>query len=188
MADKGFLDDVLDNIGAVFGGGKGFTEGPHTVNILMAEDSVKKKSDGTLMDVIIVSVQDKQNEDVIGEAVLYFHTEGGAKMAVAKVGGLLVHNAPEDKKERIHELVKQAFSTANERGDLKVTKEMCLRLLSEKLIGKEAFITAEPQNGYDTTKYVDLWHYEQTPKKEKADDLIASGEDVTESVDLPEGW
>lgn len=193
MADKGFLDDILDNIGVAFSGGKGFTAGPHTVNIIFAEDGTKKVKDGTEADIITVHVQDPSDEDIIGEATLWFHTEGGAKMAVTKIGGLLVHNADEDKKEKFRDLIKQAFAAASAKGDLKATQTMCLKLIAEKLIGKEAFITAEPQGDYDTTKYVDLWHYEQraaTTEKEAAtsSDVIESGEDVTDTVELPEGW
>lgn len=194
MADKGFLDQVLDNIGEIYNNDfKGFPAGSHTVKIALAEDGVKKVKDGTEADIITVSVQSLTDDDMVGESTLWFHTEGGARMAVVKVGGLLVHNAPDDKKDRIRELVKQAFSAANANGDLKAVQKMCLKLLSEKLIDKEAFITAEPKDGYATTKYVDLWHYSQTAKEpeEKTGDIADDGEvvvDGSSDSELPEDW
>lgn len=192
MADKGFLDSVLDNIGVPMGGGKGFEAGSHVVEILLAEEGTKTTKDGTVADIITVHVKSVEDSEVIGESTLWFHTEGGAKMAVTKVGGLLVHNSPEDKKDKIRELVRQAFASANSSGDLKTTQKMCLKLLGEKLVGKEGFALAEPQGDYSTTKYVDLWHYEQKPsdKQDEAADknIVEKGEEVTETIELPEGW
>lgn len=190
----GYLDDVLDSIGATFDGGKGFTAGTHKVKILLAEEGVKHLNSKNIdADIITVSVQDPEDEERIGEAVLYFHTEGGAKMAVTKVAGLLSHNAPEDKKETIKTLCKEVFTQASEKKDLKLTRSICLKLLAEKLIGKEGYAYAEPTGNYDTTKYVDLWHYEYTAKGDNADkaveevaEVMGGGEAI--DIELPEGF
>lgn len=158
------------------GGAQGFEPGAHTVHIGMAE-ATKDSKDRTIIKVIVIGENDEE-----GEATLWLHTEGGAKMAVTKVLGILVHNTPEDKKATISDFGKRVFAGVKEPEDI---KEGLLRILNEKLTGKEAFIYAEPQDKYDTTKYVDLWHYEQS-KRAPAGPVTktVAGIDGVEDVDL----
>lgn len=147
----GFLDETLENVGKPIGAA-GFTPGAHTVKIGLAEGG-KDGKDRSIIKVIVLGDNDEE-----GEATLWLHTEGGVKMAVTKVLGILVHNAAEDKKSTISEFGKRVFANVKEPEDAKAG---LLKILNEKLIGKEAFIYAEPQEKYETTKYVDLWHYSQ---------------------------
>lgn len=147
----GFLDNTLENVGKPMGA-SGFTPGAHTVKIGLAEGG-KDSKDREIIKVTVIGDNDEE-----GEATLWLHTEGGAKMAVTKVLGILVHNVKEDKKATISDFGKRVFANVKTPAD---TKEHLLKILNEKLIGKEAFIYAEPQDKYDTTKYVDLWHYSQ---------------------------
>jgi hypothetical protein len=159
----GFLDETLDNIGKPMGAA-GFTPGAHTVKIGLAEAGISgKDAKGNDREVIKVIVIGENDEE--GEATLWLHTEGGAKMAVTKVLGILVHNVKEDKKATISDFGKRVFANVQTPAD---TKDHLLKILNEKLIGKEAFIYAEPQEKYDTTKYVDLWHYEQSGRAPSA--------------------
>lgn len=153
----GFLDDTLNNVGKPMGNA-GFTAGGHTVKIVMAE-YVKDSKD---RDTIKVTVMGENEEE--GIATLWLHSEGGCKMAVIKVLGILVHNVAEDKKATISEFGKRVFANVKTPAD---TKDGLMKVLTEKLMGKEAFIFAEPQDGYNTTKYVDLWHYDQSKRVPK---------------------
>lgn len=193
----GYLDDVFAKIGS-YENNKGFARGTWPVKILLAEDETDNKD----RDIIRVSVEGANGE--IGEATLWMHSEGGAKMAVSKVGGLIIHNSAEDKKDSIRENMKKLFEKASELNDLKLTKKILMKIIAEKLIGKEGFAVSDPQGKYSTTKYVDLWHYEyqleddnrEVERKESnaptetAADIIASGEDVTndDDIKLPEDF
>lgn len=170
--DQDWLNDVIDNLGKEPSGANGFTPGAHTVTIGLAE-AEKDSKDREIIRVTVIGDNDEE-----GEATLWFHTDKGAIMSVKKVLGMLVHNVPEDKKPTISEFGKRIFAgkTPTE------SKEDVLKILNEKLIGKEAYIYAEPQEKYDTTKYVDLWHYDQGKRMPKA---VAA--DNTSTVDNVEG-
>ena len=157
------------------GGAQGFVPGAHTVEIGLAE-AVKDSKDRDIIKVIVIGENDEE-----GEATLWLHTEGGAKMAVTKVLGILVHNTPEDKKATISEFGKRVFAGVKEPADV---KDGLMRILNEKLIGKEAFIFAEAQEKYDTTKYVDLWHYDQSKRQPAESQATIASVDGTENVDL----
>jgi hypothetical protein len=156
MADNNWLTEALEQTGKTPTGSKGFTPGAHTVVIGMAEGT-KDSKDRDIIRVIVIG----ENEEE-GEATLWLHSPGGAKMAVIKVLGILVHNAAEVKKPTISEFGKRVFAGIK---TPEGTKEGLLKILNEKLIGKEAFIFAEPRDGYATSKYVDLWHYDQSSRK-----------------------
>lgn len=149
---KGFLDDILDNVGESWSEGKMFSAGTHTVVIGLAEAVTDTKD----RNIIKVTVFDPEDNDRVGEATLWFHSEGGAKMAVAKVMGLLVHNTDESKKDKVKELGKKVFGGMT---DLEKIRQTCLELITEKLIGKEAYFVVNPNGKYTTSKYGDLWHY-----------------------------
>lgn len=154
----GMFDDVLSNVGEPYkGGSKGFEYGTHKVKILLAETAQKKTKNNPDADVILVSVASPEDENNVAEATLYFHTEGGAKMSVTKVLGLLVHKVGEDKKEKVRELGKQLFEQIE---SLTEARDVAARLIDDKLLGEEAFAFADPQGKYKTTSYVDIWHYE----------------------------
>lgn len=192
----GYLDDVFEKIGS-YENNKGFARGTWPVKILLAEDEQDAKD----RDIIKVSVEGANGE--LGEATLWMHSEGGAKMAVSKIGGLIIHNSPEDKKDSIRENMKKLFAKASELNDLKLTKKILMKIISEKLIGKEGFAVADPRGKYSTTKYVDLWHYEYQLEKnqeiadieadnrtggdeETAEAIVASGEQVNiDDIELP---
>lgn len=190
----GYLDDVFDKIGS-YENNRGFARGTWPVKILLAEDEQDSKD----REIIIVSVEGANGE--LGEATLWMHSEGGAKMAVSKVGGLIIHNSAEDKKDSIRESMKKLFAKASELNDLKLTKKILMKIIAEKLIGKEGFAVADPQGKYSTTKYVDLWHYEYqleddddktdkkvdvAPVEDTAEAIIASGEPVNiDDIELP---
>lgn len=151
-----FLDETLDNVGKEPTMSNGFTAGAHTVKI----GWVEKATDSKDRKIIRVTVMGENDEE--GEATLWLHTEGGAKMAVTKVLGILVHNVAEDKKADISAFGKRVFANVKKPEDV---EDGLFKILNEKLIGKEAFIFAEPQGNYETTKYVDLWHYDQSNRK-----------------------
>ena len=183
---KGFLDDVFEKIGS-YENNSGFPRGTHPVKILLAEDETDSKD----RDIIKVSVEGENGE--IGEATLWMHSEGGAKMAVTKVAGLLVHNASEDRKDSIRESVKKLLQKASEMNDFKLTKKVLLKIIAEKLIGKEGFAVSDPQGKYSTTKYVDLWHYpfvlddddddQPATDVDKVKDAMGGGTEVTPPTD-----
>ncbi len=190
MADKGFLDDVFEKIGS-HENNQGFPRGTWPVKILLAEDEHDSKD----RSIIKMSVEGENGE--IGEATLWMHSEGGAKMAVTKVAGALVHNASEDRKDTIRESVKKLLTKASEMGDLELTKKVLLKLISEKLIDKEGFAVSDPQGKYSTTKYVDFWHYPfvlegDEPKTDidKVKDAMGGGEEVAveddDEIEIPD--
>lgn len=182
----GMFDDVLENVGQPYkGGGKGFEYGTHKVTIGTIEPGQKKTKNNAQAEVIVVTVFDPADAERTAETTLYFHTEGGAKMSVTKVLGMLVHNVGEEKKDKVRELGKKLFGEIN---DPTVARDVAAKLMAEKLTGKEAFLVAEPNGKYKTTSYGDIWHYESSPQgdapveesildgatnvsKEKADDI-----------------
>ena len=186
----GMFDDVLENVGEPYkGGGKGFEYGTHPVKIMLAEPQQKKTKNDPAAEVIVVSVCDPADEDKIAEATLYFHTEGGAKMSVTKVLGLLVHKSGEEKKDAVRALGKKLFEQIT---DPTVARDVAAKLINEKLIGEEAFLFVDPQGNYKTSSYGDLWHYEyEDPNKddraEKAEDPLAGATPLSdeEAEDVP---
>lgn len=185
----GLFDDVLDNVGEPYkGGGKGFEWGTHEVVIGTAAPAQKKTQNNPDAAVIEVEVFDPADNDRTAKTTLYFHTEGGAKMSVTKILGILVHNAGEDKKETIRQLGKKLFGTID---DPTKARDVAAKLMSEKMVGKKAYLVAEPQGKYSTTSYGDLWHYEAEPQGEKPAKSEAQkvadavGGEVVEDFELP---
>jgi len=187
----GMFDEVLENVGKPYqGGSKGFEYGTHKVKILLAEPQQKKTKNDPNAEVIVVSVATAEDPDNVAEATLYFHTEGGARMSVTKVLGLLVHKSGEEKKDAVRALGKKLFDQID---DATVARDVAAKLINEKLIGQEGFAFADPQGKYKTTNYVDLWHYEyEDPNADdrteaKADDIVASGTPLSkeEAADVP---
>lgn len=172
----GMFDDVLDNVGEPYkGGGKGFEYGTHKVKILLAEPKQKDTKNMKGAEVIVVSVCDPADPDNVGEATLYFHTEGGARMSVTKVLGLLVHKSGEEKKDQVRALGKKLFEQIE---DATVARDVAAKLINEKLIDQEGFAFADPQGKYKTTSYVDLWHYEyEDPNADDRAEAAAKGDD-----------
>lgn len=153
----GMFDEVLQNVGEPYSGGnKGFAYGTHKVKILLAEPMQKKTKNDPNAEVIVVSVATAEDPDNVAEATLYFHTEGGARMSVTKVLGLLVHKSGEDKKDAVRALGKKLFEQID---DPTKARDIAAKLINEKLIDQEGFAFADPQGKYKTTSYVDLWHY-----------------------------
>jgi methylthioribose-1-phosphate isomerase len=182
----GLFTDVINNIGEPYtGGGKGFEYGTHKVKILMAEAIQKKTQKDPNADAINVTVCDPMDETIIGEAILWFHTEGAAKMAVTKVLGLLVHSRGEEKKEAIREKGKQLFGHIE---SLVASRDIALKLMCETLVGAEAFFFANPKPEYKTSRYGDLWHYhyEDPNAKDRMDkmaqDLISDSTPVSTDI------
>lgn len=151
------FDEVLENVGEPYkGGGKGFEYGTHKVTIVLAEPQQKKTKNDPNAEVIVVSVCDHDDQDKAAEATLYFHTEGGAKMSVTKVLGLLVHKVGEEKKESVRALGRKLFEQIK---DPVEARDIATKLINEKLIGQEAFLFVDPRGKYSTSNYGDLWHY-----------------------------
>jgi len=186
----GMFDDVLENVGEPYkGGSKGFEYGTHKVKILLAEPQQKKTSKDPKAEVIVVSVATAEDPDNVGESTLYFHTEGGARMSVTKVLGLLVHKVGEEKKDSVRALGKKLFDQID---DPTVARDVVAKLINEKLIDQEAFFFVDPQGKYKTSSYGDLWHYEyEDPnaddRAEKAEDPLAGATLLSEEeqADMP---
>lgn len=186
------FDDVLENVGEPFKGGNGFEYGTHEVLIMLAEAKQKSVKSNDKAEVIEVTVCDEENKDKTATCTLYFHTEGGAKMAVAKILGILVHNAGEKKKDTVRELGKKLFASVT---DPVKARDIAAKLLSEKMIGKKAYLVAEPQGKYKTTAYGDIWHYPAEPQNSSqsvdssVEDIPLDGKNITdtkEAEDLPD--
>lgn len=179
----GIFDDILANVGEPYTGGKGFEYGTHEVIIGTAEAKSKDTQKAKNCAIIEVVVFDETDNDKKANCTLWFHTEGAARMSVKKVLGIMVHNVGEEKKDRVRELGKQLFGGIS---DLTKSRDIAVKLINEKLLTKKAYLVAEPQNGYNTTSYGDLWHYPAEPQSKKQE--ILGGEDVTEEVagDLPD--
>jgi hypothetical protein len=172
----GMFDDVLKNVGEPYkGASKGFEYGTHKVQILLAEPQQKKTAKDPKAEVIVVSVVKPEDKDQtnVAEATLYYHTEGGARMSVTKVLGLLVHKSGEDKKDAVRALGKKLFEQID---DPTTARDVAAKLINEKLIDQEAFAFADPQGKYKTTNYVDLWHYAY--EDPNADDRADKAADV----------
>ena len=179
---KGLFDDVLNNVGEPYKGGKGFEYGTHEVLIMLAEAKSKDTKKAKDCAVIEVTVAGKEDESREATGTLWFHTEGAAKMSVTKVLGLLVHKVSEDKKEAVRTLGKKLFGGID---DPKQARDVAAKLINDKLIGAEAFAVAEPNGDYKTTSFVDIWHYPAEPRDadDRADaQLPLDGEDVTEEL------
>jgi hypothetical protein len=168
----GLFDDVLDNVGEPYkgGGGNGFEYGTHEVVIGTAESKEKKTKSVDAAAAIEVVVFAEDDNEKSATCTLWFHTEGAAKMSVTKVLGLIVHSVGEEKKDKVRELGKKLFGAID---DPKKARDVAAKLIQDRLIGKKAYLVAEPQGKYTTTSYGDLWHYEAEPQGEKKlDDSI----------------
>lgn len=174
----GMFDDVLDNVGEPFAGGKGFTYGTHEVIIGEVEATTKKTKAHDAAEIIQVLVFDEADNDIQATCTLWFHSEGGAKMSVAKVLGIMVHNVGEEKKDAVRELGKKLFSSIT---DPVKARDVAFKLMQDKLVGKKAYLVAEPNGNYKTTKYGDLWHYAAVPQNAAPTDAASMGEDVTDT-------
>lgn len=183
----GMFDDVLENVGEPFKGGKGFEYGTHEVVILLAEPKQKKTKANDSADVIEVTVGDRNDQDKTALCTLYFHTEGGARMSVAKVLGVMVHNVGAEKKDAVRELGKKLFGAVD---DPTKARDVAAKLLNEKMLGKEAYLVAEPRGQYKTTSYGDLWHYPAEPQGEPENEAQAAakttGGSVVDESELPD--
>jgi hypothetical protein len=179
----GMFDDVLEKVGEPYSGasGKGFEYGTHKVRIGTVTPTQKKTKANDASEVIEVEVFDPADNDRTAKATLYFHTEGGAKMSVTKVLGLLVHKVDESKKDSVRALGKKLFGAIDNPTD---ARDAAAKLMQEKLVGEEAFLFVDPQGKYKTSSYGDLWHYEyEDPNADERTDREADaaieGEDIT---------
>lgn len=182
----GLFSEVLENVGKPYKGGKGFEYGTHEVIIGEASTIQKKTKNDPDADVIEIVVFDGEDNDKTATCTLYFHTEGGAKMSVAKVLGIMVHNVGEEKKDKVRELGKKLFASVN---DPSKARDIALKLINDKMISKKAYLVAEPRNGYKTTSYGDLWHYPAEPQSDAPLNAKNVGEDITntkEAEDIPD--
>lgn len=185
----GMFDDVLDKVGEPYTGGKGFEYGTHEVVIGSVASVEKKTKNDPKAAVIEVTVFDDADNERTATCTLYFHTEGGAKMSVTKLLGIMVHNVGEEKKEAVRNLGKKLFASID---DPTQARDVAAKLMNDKMIGKKAYLVAEPNGKYKTTSYGDLWHYEAEP--ESADERVdvgggVTGEDITgtaEADNIPE--
>lgn len=183
------FDDILDNVGEPFKGSKGFTYGTHEVLIMSAEAKEKKTQANDKAAIIEVVVADAKDNERTATCTLYFHTKGGATMAVAKVLGIMVHNVGEEKKDKVRELGRKLFGSID---DPTEARDVAANLINDKMIGKKAYLVAEPRGDYPTTSYGDIWHYPYELKdNDKPDSVVADlgGEDITKEIDpteLPE--
>lgn len=184
----GMFDDVLKNVGEPYtGGGKGFEYGTHEVMIGVVDPVKKKTKNNPEAEVIEVEVYDPNDEERTAKATLYFHTEGGAQMSVTKILGILVHNVGEEKKETVRNLGKKLFASIT---DPTEARDVAAKLMSDKMIGKKAYLVAEPQGKYKTTSYGDIWHYEAEPQGDAPtetvlEEVTKGGEPVPED-EIPE--
>jgi hypothetical protein len=178
----GMFDDVLDNVGEPFSGGKGFEWGTHEVIIGEANAVAKKTKANDAAPVIEVVVFDEKDNDRKATCTLYFHTEGGAKMSVAKVLGLIVHKVSEDKKDAVRELGKKLFGSIT---DPTAARDVAVKLINDKLIGAKAYLVVEPQGKYKTSSYGDIWHYPAEPQTDAPDaaaaDPLAGSTNITDT-------
>lgn len=174
----GMFDDVLDNVGEPYKGGKGFEYGTHEVIIGEAKAVEKKTKNNPKAEVIEVVVFDEKDNDKTATCTLYFHTDGGAKMAVTKILGILVHNVGEEKKEKVRTLGKKLFASIDKPSE---ARDVALKLITEKMYGKKAYLVAEPRGDYKTTAYGDIWHYPAEPQEAAtvAEAVVEGGEDIT---------
>ena len=89
----------------------------------------------------------------------------------------MVHNVGEEKKDAVRELGEKLFGDIS---DPTKARDIALKLMNDKMLGKKAYLVSEPRNGYKTSSYGDLWHYAAESK--------VGGEDVTEELadEVPE--
>lgn len=174
-----FLDDVLENVGEVRTPSKGFEYGTHEVIIGEAVATTKDTAKQKGAEIINITVFDEADNEKTATCTLWFHTEGGAKMGVSKVLGLLVHSVGEEKKDAVRELGKKLFGSLKTPAE---SRDVAVKLINDKLIGKKAFLVAEPAGKYPTTSFGDIWHYPAEPQGQR----IAKSDDgeLTEA-DLP---
>ena len=173
----GLFDEVLDKVGEEHKSGKGFEYGTHEIII----GEAKAETDTKGREVIKVTVFDETDNDKQATCTLWFHSDGGAKMAVTKVLGLLVHKVGEEKKEKVRDLGRQLFASIT---DPTKARDVAVKLINDKLIGAKGYLVAEPNGKYPTTMYGDIWHYAAEPQGDKT---TVAGEDVTDELagDLP---
>lgn len=177
----GLFDEVLNNVGKPYNQSKGFTHGTHEVIIGEAEATTKDTQKMKAAPIINVTVFDELDNEKTAQCTLYFHTEGGARMSVTKVLGLLVHNVGEEKKDAVRELGKKLFGNVD---SPEKSREIAAKLINDKLIGKKAFLVAEPQGKYLTTSYGDLWHY--PAKAQGGDELVPLGGEEAADISASE--
>lgn len=185
----GMFDDVLEKVGEPYSGAssKGFEYGTHKVRIGAVTPTEKKTRADENSKVIEVQVFDPEDNERTATCTLYFHTEGGAKMSVTKVLGLLVHKVSDDKKDSVRALGKKLFGNLDSTSE---ARDIAAKLMQEKLVGEEGFLFADPQGKYSTTSYGDLWHYpyedpdydDKMEARAKTAEKIG-GEDITDSID-----
>lgn len=185
----GIFDDIIDNAGEPFKGGKGFEYGTHEVVIGTVEAKSKKtKKVPEGCDIIEVGVFDEADPEKIASCTLWFHTEGAAQMSVKKILGLLVHKVGEEKKDKVRELGRKLFGSIDDNIE---SRDIAAKLMKEKLVNEKAYIVAEPNGKYTTTSYADLWHYPAEPQGEKPATTTetvakATGGEVVDDADIPE--
>jgi hypothetical protein len=176
----GLFDDILGNLDKDRGAsGKGFEFGTHDVIIMLAEAQTDAKN----RDLIRITVCDKADENKVGEATFWFHTKGATQMSVDKVLRLLIHNVDEDKKPKVKELGEQLFAKIDDFGK---ARDAALKLLNEKLIGKEGYLAVNPSGKYTTSKYGDLWYYPAAPQGAAKD--IKNDATTPADLDIPDDW
>lgn len=163
----GLFEDVINNVGEPYKGGKGFELGTHEVIIGTAEAKQKKTQKHDAAEIIEVVVFDETDNDKTATCTLWFHTDGAAKMSVTKVLGLLVHKVGEEKKDKVRELSKRLFASID---DPVKARDVAAKLINDKLLGAKAYLVAEPNGKYTTTSYGDLWHYPAEPQNATKDD------------------
>lgn len=184
----GLFDEVLDNVGEPYKGGKGFEYGTHEVVIGTAEAKAKDTKNTKGAAVIEVVVFDEKDNDKTATCTLWFHTDGAAKMSVTKVLGLLVHKVDEDKKEAVRTLGKKLFGSID---DPTQARDVANKLINDKLLGAKGYLVAEPGGKYKTTSYGDLWHYPAEPREAdevtdaKVEDVDVSQADGVKPEDIP---
>lgn len=175
----GLFDDVLNKVGEPYTGGKGFTYGTHEVVIGEVKAAQKKTKTHNAAEIIEVVVFDEADNDRTAKCTLWFHSEGGAKMAVTKVLGIMVHNVGEDKKDAVRELGKKLFSAID---DPVKARDVAVKLIQDRLIGKKAYLVAEPNGKYSTTSFGDLWHYPAEPQGTPSNSVEATAKAVGGAV------
>ena len=171
----GMFDDVLKNVGEEYKGGKGFEYGAHEVVIGSVEGKTKNTRNNPEAAVIEIVVFDEEDNDKTATCTLYFHTEGGAKMSVTKVLGIMVHNVGEEKKDAVRQLGTKLFANID---DPAKARDVALKLIQDKMIGKKAYLVAEPNGNYKTTSYGDIWHYAAVPQGDPQDEAQEVAKDV----------
>lgn len=184
----GFLEETLDGVGENRQFNKGFEAGTHEVIIGEAEATTKDTKKVKAAPIIRVLVFDEQDNDKQATCTLWFHSEGGAKMSVAKILGILIHNVGEEKKDQVRELGRKLFGQAK---DAEEARKIAIKLIEDKLIGKKAYLVSDPQGDYTTTAFGDLWHYpakaNPQPVKPTTDVSQAPGVAADEIPDFEEG-